>query len=108
MGETHDGEKSAMDSKETPATYPATAEDMTTALNTALEAGDLNRIMGTLGEMTRAHRMRRVAHETGLGRESLYKSMRAGASPEFNTVLRVLRVLGFRLQVHPVAYSTQE
>ena len=81
---------------------------MTTALNTALEAGDLNRIMGTLGEMTRAHRMRRVAHETGLGRESLYKSMRVGASPEFNTVLRVLRVLGFRLQVHPAAYSTQE
>ncbi len=108
MGETHDGVKSAMDSKETPATYPATAEDMTTALNMALEAGDLNRIMGTLGGMTRAHRMRRVAHETGLGRESLYKSMRAGASPEFNTVLRVLRVLGFRLQVHPVAYSTQE
>ena len=46
--------------------------------------------------------------ETGLGEKSLYKSMRAGASPEFNTVLRVLRSLGFQLQVHPVAGSTDE
>ena len=58
--------------------------------------------------MTRAHRMKRVAQETGLGRESLYKSMRAGASPEFHTVLRVLRALGFRLQVHAVANSADE
>ena len=27
--------------------------------------------------------------------------MKAGASPEFNTVLRVLLALGFRLEVHP-------
>ncbi len=97
-----------MANSETPAAYPATSDEMTAALNAALEAGDLGRIMATLGEMTRAHRMRRVAQETGLGRESLYKSMRAGASPEFNTVLKVLRSLGFRLQVHPVAGSDGE
>ena len=91
-----------------PAEYPATAEDLTAALNAALEAGDLDRIMGTLGQMTRAHRMRRIAQETGLGRESLYKSMRAGASPEFATVLRVLRSLGFRLQVVPIAGHEDE
>ena len=68
----------------------------------ALETGDLNRIMGALGEMTRAHRMRRIAQETGLGRESLYKPMRAGAGPEFATVLKVTRALGFRLQVEPI------
>ena len=95
-----------MGSSEAQAEYPATGERLTAALNAALEAGDLDRIMGTLGEMTRAHRMKRVAQETGLGRESLYKSMRAGASPEFNTMLRVLRSLGFRLQVHSVADST--
>ena len=92
-----------MGSVEYQADYPATSEELTGALNAALAAGDLERIMGTLGRMTRAHRMRRVARETGLGRESLYKSMRAGASPEFDTVLRVARALGFRLQVVPVA-----
>ena len=86
--------------KETP--YPAMSGDMTDALNAALDEGDLNRIMGIMGEMARAHRMRRVARETGLGEKSLYKSMRAGASPEFNTILRVLRALGFRLQVTPI------
>ena len=97
-----------MGSTETRAEYPATSEDMTAALNAALEAGDLDRTMGIMGQMARAHRMRRVARETGLGEKSLYKSMRAGASPEFNTVLRVLRSLGFCVQVHPVAGSADE
>ena len=73
-----------------------TTEDMTAELNDALEADDLSRTMGTLGQMARAHRMKRVAQETGLGEKSLYKSMRAGASPEFNTVLKVLRALAAR------------
>ena len=91
-----------MDGSETTTEYPATEEHMVAALNAALATGDLDRIMGALGEMTRAHRMRRVARETGLGRESLYKSMRAGASPEFATVLKVARALGLHLQVEPV------
>ena len=97
-----------MDSTDTQAEYPATSDQMTAALNSALKAGDLHRIMGIMGEMTRAHRMRRVAQETGLGRESLYKSMRAGASPDFNTVLRVLQALGLRLQVTPVAEEDRQ
>ena len=91
-----------MDSTEATAAYRATSDERTAALNAALDEGDLHRIMGTLGEMTRAHRMRRVARETGLGEKSLYKSMRAGASPEFNTVLKVTRALGFRLQIIPL------
>ena len=105
-----------MGNRAAPADYPATSDEMTAAMNIALAAGDpvsstgqaLERIMGIMGEMARTHRMRRVARETGLGEKSLYKSMRAGASPEFNTVLRVLRSLGFKLQVHPVAGSTDE
>ena len=97
-----------MGNTETQANYPATEEHLTAALNDALEAGDLDRIMDTLGQMTRVHRMRRVAQETGLGRESLYKSMRAGASPEFATVLKVTRALGFRLQVVPIVDSERQ
>ena len=39
-----------------------------------------------------------VAQETGLGRESLYKSLSADGNPEFATVLKVVRALGLRLQ----------
>ena len=97
-----------MGNTEVRASYPATSNEMTAALNAALEAGDLEWIMGIMGEMTRTHRMRRVARETGLGEKSLYKSMRAGASPEFNTVLRVLQSLGFQLQVHSVTRVTDD
>ena len=92
---------------ETPANYPETEAGRTADLNTPLAVGDLNGIMSTLGQMARARRMRRVAQETGLGRESLYLSLRVGAIPEFATVLKVTRTLGFR-QVHPAADSSAE
>ena len=97
-----------MGSTEPQANYPATDEDLTAALNAALAAGDPEGTMGTLGRLARSHRMKRLARETGLGEKSLYKSMRAGASPEFNTVLKVTRALGFRLQVTPIAESEQQ
>ena len=79
----------------------ATAMDKAAALNAALGMDDLNLFLETLGPMARAHRMVRVAHETGLGRESLYKSLRPGASPEFATVFKVLHSLGFQFRVCP-------
>ena len=76
-------------------------EEMTDALNQAFADGDTHELMGILGRMARAHRMRRIAQQTGLGEKSLYKSMRAGAKPEVGTVIRVLRALGYRLQAVP-------
>ena len=44
--------------------------------------------MATLGDIARARRMAIIAEETGLGRESLYKSLSADGNPEFATVLK--------------------
>ena len=66
-------------------------DEMAAALNLALAEGDIHQLMDTLGRMARAHRMRRLAQQTGLGEKSLYKSMRAGAKPEVGTVLKVSR-----------------
>lgn len=81
-----------------PAEHLETEEDIAAYLNVALEKGDLSLIMATLGDIARARRMALVAQESGLGRESLYKSLSAEGNPEFGTVLKVLRALGFRLQ----------
>ena len=81
-----------------PVEHLETEEDMAAYLNVALEDGDLGLIMATLGDIARARRMAVVAEETGLGRESLYKSLSADGNPEFATVLKVVRALGFRLQ----------
>ena len=81
-----------------PAEHMETDEDMAAYLNVALEDGDLSLIMATLGDIARARRMAMVAQQTGLGRESLYKSLSANGNPEFATVLKVVRALGLRLQ----------
>ena len=82
-----------------PAEHLETEDDMAAYLNVALEEGDLSLIMATLGDIARARKMTVVAQETGLGRESLYKSLSPDGNPEFATVLKVVRSLGFRLQV---------
>ena len=81
-----------------PAEHLETEEDMAAYLNVELEDGDLSLIMATLGNIARAQRMAVVAQESGLGRESLYKSLSANGNPEFATVLKVVRALGLRFQ----------
>ena len=44
--------------------------------------------------------MARIARKSGLGRESLYKALSAEGNPEFATVMKVIRSLGLKLQVH--------
>jgi probable addiction module antidote protein len=40
-----------------------------------------------------------IAENAGLGRESLYKALKPGAQPRFDTVRRLLDALGVRLDV---------
>ena len=91
-----------------PAEHLETEEDMAAYLNVALEEGDLSLIMATLGDIARARRMALVAQETGLGRESLYKSLSTDGNPEFATVLKVVRALGLRLHVTEAPRATGE
>ena len=81
-----------------PAEHLETEEDMAAYLNVALEDGDLGLIMAALGDIARARKIAVVAQDTGLGRESLYKSLSSNGNPEFATVLKVVRSLGLRLQ----------
>jgi probable addiction module antidote protein len=45
--------------------------------------------------------MARLARETGLGRESLYKALSPYGNPEFATILKVVSALGLRLHAAP-------
>ena len=91
-----------------PAEHLETEEDMAAYLNVALEEGDLGLIMAALGDIARARRMAKVAQDTGLGRESLYKSLSSDGNPEFATVLKVVRSLGLRLHVTAVTGATSD
>ena len=91
-----------------PAEHLETEEDMAAYLNVALEEGDLSLIMATLGDIARARRMAIVAEETGLGRESLYKSLSPDGNPQFATVLKVVRALGLQLHASAAPGATGE
>jgi adenine-specific DNA-methyltransferase len=84
------------------ATTHATPDDAVAVLNRALADGDATTIMNTLGSIARERGMSQVARETGLARESLYRSLDAGGNPEFATVMKVLSSIGLRLEAKVV------
>ena len=74
------------------------ADETTRRLNAALTTGEMRPFMATLSDLARSRGLARVAQDTGLGRESLYKSMRPTSEPSFSTVVRVIRSLGLDIQ----------
>ncbi|KIM12237.1 MAG: addiction module antitoxin [Sulfurovum sp. FS08-3] len=68
-------------------------------LNQALKDGDMNEILEAIGNIAKAKGITQISKDTGLGRESLYKSFAKGAKPRFETVLKVLQSFDIRLQV---------
>src|SRR6187402_1111270 len=66
------------------------------------EDGDTDEMLRAVGHVAKARGMAQVAKDAGLGRESLYKALRPGAQPKFETMSRVFGALGFRLSVEPV------
>lgn len=75
-------------------------------LSLLLEGNDAAAFAEALGELARRQGMREVAARTGLSRESLYKALRPGAKPRFDTLLRVCGALGVRLVVRPQTGNT--
>lgn len=84
------------------AVHLETKEDMAAYLEAALEDGDPNLVVAALGDIARSKGMTNVARETGLGRESLYKSLSLEGNPKFATVLKVIQSLGLRLRATPI------
>ena len=68
-------------------------------LTTALEDGDPEVFLATIGQVAKARGMSAIAESTGLGRESLYKAFAPGAKPRYETVQKVLQSLGVKINV---------
>ena len=71
-------------------------------ISAAMHKGDPQLITAAIGEVARAKGMTQVARDTGLAREHLYVALCGDSRPGFDTVLRVLRALGVRLDAHPI------
>jgi probable addiction module antidote protein len=79
------------------ASYLETDEDIAAYMTEALASGEAAVVAHALGTVARARGMSRVAHDTGLSRESLYRALSADGNPELATVLRIIQAIGLRL-----------
>ena len=64
------------------ADYLDSEEAITAYLNAILEENDDALLASALGDIAKARGMTQIAKDAGIGRESLYKALRGGASPQ--------------------------
>lgn len=84
-----------LDSKEAIASY----------LTQIMAEGDPDMFLSALGDVAKACGMKQVAETTGLSRESLYKSLRAGANPGYLTISKIMGALGVDLVAVPRTFE---
>ncbi len=89
-------------SKFDAADYLKTPAAIAAYLTEAFESNDPAYILSALDTVARAKGMTSIAKETGLTRESLYKSFGGQSKPEFDTVRKVMSSFGVKLVVEPI------
>lgn len=88
------------------AEYLNSEEDIAAYLTTILEENDPALLATALGDIARSRGMTQVAKDSGITREALYKALRPGSEPRFDTISRVCAALGVRLVAQPAQAST--
>ena len=81
------------------AEYLKSDSDIAEYLTVVMQDGDAALIAATMGDIARARGMTQLAKDTGLSRESLYKSLSGTRAPSSDTLLKVIKALGFKLTV---------
>ena len=77
-------------------------EEIGMYLQLMMEDGDPIELAAALGDIARARGMSQLAKDTGLSRESLYKSLSGERAPSSDTLFKVIHALGFKLALQPL------
>lgn len=93
MAKTNPLDISAFDAAE----YLKDEESIAAFLNASREMNDPAVLLNALSTVARARSMSQLAEASGLGRESLYKALKPGAQPRYDTVMRVIQALGLEM-----------
>jgi probable addiction module antidote protein len=81
------------------AAYLDSDEVIAEYLTAATEDPNPEVFLAALGDVAKARGMAQIAKDAGLGRESLYKALSAGAHPRYETINAVLHALGVKFAV---------
>lgn len=84
------------------ADYLNTAEARAEYLRLSYKSGDKAEFLEALDTIARSIGITNVAKAAGVGRNSLYKSIKPTARPEFETVGKILAGLGLELDFKPI------
>ncbi len=84
-------------SKFDAAEYLGSEEEIAAYLSAVMEENDPDLLIAALGDIARARGMAKLAEDSGLNRESLYKALRPGAKPRFETIFRIMRALNINM-----------
>ena len=82
--------------------YLDSEEMMAEYLTAAMEDENSDVFLAALADVAKARGITQLAKDTGLGRESLYKTLAPGAKPRFDTIMKITKALGISLTVKPV------
>ena len=70
--------------------------------NAALEQDDMSVILLAIKNLVEANGgMSKIAKETGLNRESLYRALSEDGNPKLSTFYKILHALGMKLNAYP-------
>jgi len=79
--------------------YLTDEETIAEYLNAIMAENDQDLLLSAIGDIAKAKGMKQIAEISGLGRESLYKALAPGAKPRFETIMKVLCVLGVNISL---------
>ena len=87
-----------------PADYLRTPQEVAMYLEAFFEDGvDHEALMHALGVVARARGMSKLAKETGISRQGLYKAIAKDGNPSFETVMKIVGAFGVRLSAQAAA-----
>ncbi len=71
-------------------------------LTAAMEDPNPDVFLQAVADVARARGMAKLAQDSGLGRESLYKALRPGSKPRYETVSKILAALNVKIKAVPI------
>ena len=76
-----------------------TKKDVIAHLEAALAENDIPFLLSVVGDIARSEGMTKIARSLGMSREGLYRSLSPSGKPSFETVVKLLNLLGLHLSV---------
>jgi probable addiction module antidote protein len=76
-----------------------TKKDVIAYLEVALAENDMPFLLSVVGDIARSEGLNKIARSLGMSREGLYRSLSPSGKPSFETVVKLLNLLGLRLSV---------